>query len=91
MRFVYIISFNILKKKLILKFERERLFLIFQFIHLFEIYQRILHKTHGIRNILKRFMLYVYMYALESIKFIGCFKNEILETRLKNVDNNWKV
>lgn len=66
MRFVYIISFNILKKKLILKFQRERSFLIFQFIYLFEIYQRILHKTHGIRNILK----------------------QILETRLKNVDNN---
>lgn len=53
MRFVYIISFNILKKKFILKFERERLFLIFQFIYLFEIYLRILHKTDGIRNILK--------------------------------------
>lgn len=53
MRFVYIILFNILKKKLILKFERERLFLIFQFIYLFEIYLRILYKTNGIRNILK--------------------------------------
>lgn len=53
MRFVYIISFNILKKKFILKFERERLFLIFQFIYLFEIYLRILYKTDGIRNILK--------------------------------------
>lgn len=53
MRFVYIISFNILKKKLILKFERKRLFLIFQFIYLFEIYLRISYKTNGIRNILK--------------------------------------